>query len=259
MGKSIVFCNCGGEIIQPDRLKFLEEYLGKVNAEIVKFSDLCGIAAMDKDKLPEVFTADNDYLIIGCFPRSMRLLLEQSQVNVSLFPAEFVNCTEASDLQIQQCVDDFIGSGAQHHSFREIKVSSDWPSWYPVIDYARCTTCGQCADFCLFGVYEKTKERVSVLHPQGCKNNCPACARICPNTAIVFPKYKHGGAIAGSDQIDEIAEQARQSTDINEILGSDIYSALELRKQKRKSIIRNEAMRKAAEERDNALRESGRI
>ena len=128
----------------------------------------------------------------------------------------------------------------------------EWPSWYPVIDYDRCTSCGQCADFCLFGVYEKQDGKVIVVNPKGCKNNCPACARICPHTAIIFPKYKMGGAISGSDSIDEAAELQRQQQDLKSILGSDIYKALEQRKAKRQSIIREEAMKKALEERDNA-------
>ncbi len=131
-----------------------------------------------------------------------------------------------------------------------------WPSWYPVIDYSRCTSCGQCADFCLFGVYDKTPERVNVINPEGCKNNCPACARICPAAAIIFPKYKYGGAIGGSDEIDEQAELRRQSQDIADFLGNDIYSAIEKRKAKRQSIIRQEAMNKAISERENALREN---
>ena len=31
--------------------------------------------------------------------------------------------------------------------------------------------------------------RVEVRKPAGCKTNCPACARMCPHQAIIFPKY----------------------------------------------------------------------
>jgi ferredoxin len=91
-----------------------------------------------------------------------------------------------------------------------------------------------------------------VVNPSGCKNNCPACARICPETAIVFPKYKQGGAISGSDSIDEAAEQQRQGQDLKTILGGDIYKALEQRKAKRQSILKADAMQKALDEREKA-------
>jgi len=92
--------------------------------------------------------------------------------------------------------------------------------------------------------------------PHGCKNNCPDCARICPETAIVFPKYEYGGAIAGDESINEIEELQRQQKDIDEILGSEIYQALEKRKLKRQSIIRNNAMQDAIREREQAINEN---
>ena len=52
-----------------------------------------------------------------------------------------------------------------------------------------------------------------------------------------------------------MAEQQRQNHDIDTILGSNIYKALEMRKAKRQSIIRSTAMQKAIAERENALAE----
>jgi Pyruvate/2-oxoacid:ferredoxin oxidoreductase delta subunit len=67
---------------------------------------------------------------------------------------------------------------------------SDWVPWFPVIDYDRCVNCKQCMNFCLFGTYGLSDEgRVQVVKPSGCKTNCPACARMCPRQAIIFPKY----------------------------------------------------------------------
>jgi Pyruvate/2-oxoacid:ferredoxin oxidoreductase delta subunit len=63
--------------------------------------------------------------------------------------------------------------------------------WYPVIDYSRCTNCMECIDFCLFGVYGVDgAERIAVDQPDSCKKGCPACSRVCPEHAIIFPMHK---------------------------------------------------------------------
>src|SRR5262249_4539905 len=70
--------------------------------------------------------------------------------------------------------------------------------WYPVIDYSRCTNCMECLDFCLFGVYGVDKlDRILVENQDNCKRGCPACSRVCPEHAIMFPDYKTP-AIAGA-------------------------------------------------------------
>jgi hypothetical protein len=63
--------------------------------------------------------------------------------------------------------------------------------WHPVIDYSRCTNCMECIDFCLFGVYGvDTAEHILVEQPDNCKKGCPACSRVCPEHAIIFPMHK---------------------------------------------------------------------
>jgi Pyruvate/2-oxoacid:ferredoxin oxidoreductase delta subunit len=70
--------------------------------------------------------------------------------------------------------------------------------WYPVIDYSRCTNCMECLDFCLFGVYGvDSMDRILVENQDSCKKGCPACSRVCPEHAIIFPEYKTP-AIAGA-------------------------------------------------------------
>ena len=70
--------------------------------------------------------------------------------------------------------------------------------WYPVIDYSRCTNCMECIDFCLFGVYGVDRaETILVEQPDNCRKGCPACSRVCPENAIIFPQHK-SPAIAGS-------------------------------------------------------------
>src|SRR5437870_269012 len=56
----------------------------------------------------------------------------------------------------------------------------------------------ECLDFCLFGVYGVDKaERILVDNQDNCKRGCPACSRVCPEQAIMFPDYKTP-AIAGA-------------------------------------------------------------
>jgi ferredoxin len=253
--KHILFCKCGGERVADDLLTLVDNSLKDLPVNVTCLSDFCGLAARGKQLLKDLFNPDTDYLILGCYRRTMDLLIEQvsgpffNTGNIKYINLFELNSTKDASDQIESFCSGVVGTG----SYRELNENSGWQPWYPVLDYSRCTACGQCAEFCLFGVYEKTETRVEVRNPHLCKNNCPACARICPVTAIIFPKYKNGGAIGGSDDIDEQAEQQRQVQDIESILGIDLYSALEKRKIKRQSIIREEAMKKAVSERDKAL------
>jgi hypothetical protein len=75
--------------------------------------------------------------------------------------------------------------------------------WYPVIDYSRCTNCMECIDFCLFGVYGVDKaETILVEQPDNCRKGCPACSRVCPENAIIFPQHKTP-TIAGASIVAE--------------------------------------------------------
>jgi NAD-dependent dihydropyrimidine dehydrogenase PreA subunit len=70
-----------------------------------------------------------------------------------------------------------------------------------VIDFSRCGNCLECLNFCLFGVFgTDADERPIVEQPDACRSGCPACSRICPEGAIMFPQ--HGDpAIAGDPHI----------------------------------------------------------
>jgi NAD-dependent dihydropyrimidine dehydrogenase PreA subunit len=62
--------------------------------------------------------------------------------------------------------------------------------WYPVIDRGRCVNCLECLNFCLFGVFGlDATETIIVEQPDACRPGCPACARICPAGAIMFPRH----------------------------------------------------------------------
>ena len=110
-----------------------------------------------------------------------------------------------------------------------------WKPWFPVIDYDRCTNCMQCLSFCLFGVYGVDEERkLQVQNQDNCKTNCPACSRVCPEAAILFPKYK-SGPINGDLVSDADLEREKMKIDISALLGGDVYSLLRERTAKAQS------------------------
>ncbi len=101
-----------------------------------------------------------------------------------------------------------------------------WKPWFPVIDLARCTNCMQCLSFCLFDVYGVAADHtLRVENPANCKVNCPACSRVCPEVAIMFPKY-HAGPIDGGPVSESDVQREKMKVDISALLGGDIYSRL---------------------------------
>jgi len=91
-------------------------------------------------------------------------------------------------------------AGEPNGKVRVVEESTQ-PRWYPVVDRDRCTDCMECLNFCLFGVYGLDLDgKILVEEPDACRPGCPACARICPAGAIIFPQHSDP-AIAGDPQL----------------------------------------------------------
>ncbi len=131
-----------------------------------------------------------------------------------------------------------------------------WTPWFPVIDFSRCTNCMQCLSFCLFDVYGVDGDgKIEVRNEDKCKTNCPACSRVCPDVAILFPKYSKG-PINGDRVSESDVQEESMKVDISSLLGGDIYSSLRDRSdgaRNRFSTERDES--KALLERKRCLKE----
>jgi MinD superfamily P-loop ATPase len=117
-----------------------------------------------------------------------------------------------------------LDSGVASHVDRTSLPEDTSRRWYPVIDYSRCTNCMECIDFCLFGVYGvDALDRILVEQQDNCKKGCPACSRVCPENAIIFPQHKTP-AIAGAE-----GEIGGLKIDLSQLFGGDAgESAVEL-------------------------------
>ena len=103
--------------------------------------------------------------------------------------------------------------------------------WYPVIDYERCTNCLECIDFCLFGVYGVNDQDLILVETEdNCKKGCPACSRVCPENAILFPGHK-SSAIAGAD-----GEVAGLKIDLSKLFGAESSIDLAVKERDRELI-----------------------
>jgi NAD-dependent dihydropyrimidine dehydrogenase PreA subunit len=135
-----------------------------------------------------------------------------------------------------------------------IAEPAKWKPWFPVIDYDRCTNCMQCLSFCLFDVYGVDADKqIQVQNNNKCKTDCPACSRVCPEVAILFPKYRHGPINGDEVNADDMRRESMK-VDISALLGGDIYAALRDRTAKSKSRFAKERdSDKALEERTKCL------
>jgi NAD-dependent dihydropyrimidine dehydrogenase PreA subunit len=219
--KTILICQCAERGLLD--LALIDQSAGLIVA------DLCR-AAQEKDPVLKTVVDAERPVIYACHPRAVKSLFAFAGCPLPE-RAEMLNLRRASTPK------------------NDTPSYQSSPAWFPVIDQSRCTNCGQCLAFCLFGVYEKNDAgRIVVAQPGSCKNNCPACARICPETAIIFPKAGES-PINGAEVSDELERAANIKINVDEILGNDVYAALNARKQKRRSLLSQKKVEKALAER----------
>ena len=249
--RTILYCNCSyKELIPEERKRKAREVLEEADAEVMAVPDLCALAAQRDSRLAD-FAAQPGSTIVACYPRAIRWLfrwaghpLREDTEIVNLRTSTIRDLAERLDRgRLDRVSPSRLPSahGARDHAEPSssapspadaLAASGDWVPWFPIIDYDKCTSCKQCLSFCPFGVYSQSDDgKVIVTEPRNCKNNCPACARVCPAVAIIFPKVIDS-PINGADVSTEDLEQAkvRIEEQKRELAEKGIHSVLAQRK-----------------------------
>ncbi len=187
---------------------------------------------------------DRSLLVLGLFTDQKAPALEDSSGKVNI---EARDITGLGTVDIVSLVDKTRGTTLMNEP-------GVWKPWFPVIDYSRCTNCMQCLSFCLFDVYGVSGDgKIQVQNNDNCKTNCPACSRVCPEVAIMFPKYS-AGPINGDVVSEADLGREKMKVDITSLLGGDIYARLRDRSLAAKSRFSKErSPDKALEERKKCL------
>jgi len=237
--KHILYCHCSHSKAVPARVK--HEVLDRLASAGVPFDavpDLCALAAHRDPALKRMADA-GEVRIAACFPRAVKWLFHAAGTPVRDERVKVLNMRERSaDDVVAGLLSELPASNgaagvvAQGNRVRdEVGATKPgaWVPWFPVIDYDRCTNCKQCLSFCLFGVFAvDADDRVEVRNPDHCKTWCPACSRVCPAVAIIFPKFEKG-PVNGDVVRDEDLQREPVKVDLAALVDKDVHSSLRAR------------------------------
>lgn len=221
----ILFCNCAHYDFIPAATRERVRAALAHRQEVMIVPDLCGLAARKDARLAAASAAQ--LTIVACHPRAVKWLFHRAGAPLDETRTTIVNMRAKNADEVVALLETGQTAGAAD-SFTDARDA--WVPWFPVIDYDRCVNCRQCVSFCAFGVYAVDSDgAVTVANPENCKTNCPACARMCPQIAIIFPKCPEtpidGADIAPGD----VARRARE-LEGKESAIKDIHAALAQRR-----------------------------
>lgn len=242
----ILFCQCGAGIITSEKSEQIKTMLQLLDADFYQLDDFCGIVLGRKDFIRAIDQKYERKVMVACYPRAIKNLLAQNDLQLS--GLEVLNFRDLSVEEMEgKLRNDFLFSeGIANQTI--VESGLEVPAWYPVVDQPLCTNCGKCFKFCLFGVYSFNNKQLKVVNSLACKNNCPACGRNCPSSAIIFPRLKEGGVLAG-------AEPGSGPPPKEFAMDSSLISTLNQRSALRRNIFRTGLMQQAEAERQKALDE----
>ena len=267
----ILYCHCtNARVLSQGTRDAVLQALCASGRAFETVADLCELSAR-RDPLLKSVAAAGRVVVAACHPRTVRCLFAAADASLPDEGAYLLNlrvdsaetlCAELRGIpDAEPAVPPSDYQAVRERLESDAVPSGGWIPWAPVIDYDRCTGCMQCLSFCLFGVYAADADsRVEARNPQQCKTSCPACARVCPEAAILFPKHSadaiNGGLAAGNEEA-----HGAMKVDLSALLGGDLYSRLRERNgQPRFSKERDPA--RALEERRkylSALAQAGEI
>lgn len=242
---NVFFCNCLARIISDEKLNAIRLALSTLGVDVFELHDLCACSLSERERLNHIASAYSKKYIIACYPRAIEHLLKQNGIDFGNY--EVLNFRELSVNEIIERISLDIETPTQKGNYTVIKSKLDVPAWYPVIDQTRCTLCGQCARFCLFGVYKYNKQSLHVVRPLSCKNNCPACGRTCPASAIIFPRLAENSELSGAESSEGKGAQNTEK--------EGLFLLLNERNKMRKSIFKPGVLNLAHQERDKAIKD----
>lgn len=198
--KKITICACASRSFM-DKRKVAEIAAAMKNEgySVTILADLCRNIMNVSPDLQEIASG----IVMACYLRAVRSHFQWRGLEAD-------NIIDIRNSTTEEILDQFItlplniedipGKDIYLKKMASFPVENGTDAWYPIIDKTRCKECGKCHDFCLFGVYAVENRQVKVAQPQNCKNNCPACARMCPAKAIIFPKYEKSPINGGIDE-----------------------------------------------------------
>ena len=197
----ITICACASRtFVNKEKVAQLAAAAKQAGMDVEIVGDLCELCETHDEKVHEIAQGT----IVACHARAVKSLMafagEPDCKSIDLRSQSLENVLKA--LGIDAAPADAADEWKELIATFPSKLGED--AWYPTLDKDVCSECGKCFEFCPFGVYEMVNDRVTVVHPQHCKNNCPACARQCPTSAIIFPKYDRS-PINGGEEMQEHA------------------------------------------------------
>jgi hypothetical protein len=173
----IIFSKCRSDEV--NLVQRQESLLAELKGDVLVTEHIYDLTD-DSETLRQLRETAGDWIVLArLYPRAIKCVLDQW----GLLDGRQVECVDWRE-DLPPTVTGREGSPNLTHIEEQVE-----PRWYPVIDRDRCTGCCECMNFCLFGVYSlEGAGDVTVELPNMCRPGCPACARVCPSKAIIFPE-----------------------------------------------------------------------